>query len=126
MHSIALTMVFCCEIMTFILIKLVNYGEAVTKTDIGFSEAFQLVMATRRPVWALGLYMQTYFAAPQLWWWGDDWRTFGSFADGSFQFGELKWRNDDFYYDGNTLFLFYDVWSNHRSNSCARLEAKRM
>ena len=31
-----------------------------------------LVMSFRRPVWAVALYMQTFFAAPQLWWWGRD------------------------------------------------------
>ena len=31
----------------------------------------QIGLSVRRPVWALGFYMQTYFAAPQLWWWGD-------------------------------------------------------
>jgi putative inorganic carbon (hco3(-)) transporter len=25
-----------------------------------------------RPVWAAALYLQTFFAAPQLWWWGDE------------------------------------------------------
>ena len=30
------------------------------------------VLALRRPAWAIGLYMQTFFAAPQLWWWGDE------------------------------------------------------
>ncbi len=39
-----MTMVLCCEIMTLILIKLDHYGEPVTKMDIGFNEAFQLVM----------------------------------------------------------------------------------
>jgi putative inorganic carbon (hco3(-)) transporter len=34
--------------------------------------AILLLMSVRRPVWAVALYMQTYFAAPQLWWWGDD------------------------------------------------------
>lgn len=34
--------------------------------------AFQLVMSFRRPVWAIGLYMQTFFAAPHMWWWGDE------------------------------------------------------
>jgi hypothetical protein len=29
-------------------------------------------LSFKRPVWALALYMQTYFAAPQNWWWGDD------------------------------------------------------
>jgi hypothetical protein len=28
-------------------------------------------LAFKRPVWAIALYMQTYFAAPQNWWWGD-------------------------------------------------------
>ena len=32
----------------------------------------QLVLSFRRPVWAVGLYMQTFFAAPHLWWWGDE------------------------------------------------------
>jgi hypothetical protein len=31
-----------------------------------------LLMSVRRPVWAVALYMQTYFAAPHLWWWGRD------------------------------------------------------
>jgi putative inorganic carbon (hco3(-)) transporter len=31
-----------------------------------------LVMSVRRPIWAVALYMQTYFAAPHLWWWGRD------------------------------------------------------
>lgn len=31
-----------------------------------------LAMSARRPIWAVALYMQTYFAAPQLWWWGRD------------------------------------------------------
>jgi O-antigen ligase len=31
-----------------------------------------LVMSTRRPVWALAFYFQTFFAAPMFWWWGDD------------------------------------------------------
>lgn len=39
-----MTMVLCCEIMTLNFIKLTHYGEPVTKTDIGFNEAFQLVM----------------------------------------------------------------------------------
>jgi putative inorganic carbon (hco3(-)) transporter len=30
------------------------------------------LLSLRRPVWAIGLYMQTFFAAPQLWWWGDE------------------------------------------------------
>ena len=32
----------------------------------------QLIGSIRRPVWALGFYMQTFFAAPTLWWWGRD------------------------------------------------------
>ena len=32
----------------------------------------QFILGFRRPVWAVGLYMQTFFAAPQLWWWGDE------------------------------------------------------
>ena len=31
-----------------------------------------LVMSVSRPVWALALYLQTFFAAPHLWWWGDE------------------------------------------------------
>jgi O-antigen ligase len=31
-----------------------------------------LLMSVRRPIWAVALYMQTYFAAPHLWWWGRD------------------------------------------------------
>jgi putative inorganic carbon (hco3(-)) transporter len=34
--------------------------------------AILLLMSVRRPVWAVALYMLTFFAAPQLWWWGDD------------------------------------------------------
>jgi O-antigen ligase len=30
----------------------------------------QLLGSIRRPVWALGFYLQTFFAAPSLWWWG--------------------------------------------------------
>jgi len=29
-------------------------------------------LSLKRPVWAVGLYMLTYFAAPQNWWWGDE------------------------------------------------------
>lgn len=31
-----------------------------------------LLMSFRRPVWAVAFYLQTFFAAPYLWWWGDD------------------------------------------------------
>ena len=31
-----------------------------------------LLMAVRRPIWALAFYLQTFFAAPQFWWWGDE------------------------------------------------------
>jgi O-antigen ligase len=31
-----------------------------------------LVLSLRRPVWALALYLMTFFAAPQLWWWGHE------------------------------------------------------
>ena len=31
-----------------------------------------LVASLRRPVWATALYMLTFFAAPHLWWWGND------------------------------------------------------
>jgi putative inorganic carbon (HCO3(-)) transporter len=31
-----------------------------------------LLASFKRPVWALALYMQTFFAAPHLWWWGDE------------------------------------------------------
>lgn len=30
------------------------------------------VLSLRRPVWALAFYLQTFFAAPHMWWWGDD------------------------------------------------------
>ena len=30
------------------------------------------VMALARPAWGVALYMLTFFAAPQLWWWGDE------------------------------------------------------
>jgi putative inorganic carbon (HCO3(-)) transporter len=30
-----------------------------------------LLAALARPVWGFGLYLLTFFAAPQLWWWGD-------------------------------------------------------
>lgn len=30
------------------------------------------ILSLRRPVWAIALYMQTFFAAPHLWWWGRD------------------------------------------------------
>ena len=30
------------------------------------------VLSLRRPVWAVALYFQTFFAAPHLWWWGDE------------------------------------------------------
>ena len=30
------------------------------------------VAVIHRPVWAIAFYMQTFFAAPQLWWWGDE------------------------------------------------------
>jgi putative inorganic carbon (hco3(-)) transporter len=30
------------------------------------------LMSLSRPVWAVAVYMQTFFAAPQLWWWGDE------------------------------------------------------
>ena len=30
------------------------------------------VLSLKRPVWAVAFYMLTYFAAPHLWWWGDD------------------------------------------------------
>ncbi len=30
------------------------------------------VMSVTRPAWALALYMATFFAAPQNWWWGDE------------------------------------------------------
>ena len=33
--------------------------------------AGQFLLSLRRPVWAIGLYMQTFFAAPHMWWWGD-------------------------------------------------------
>ncbi len=33
--------------------------------------AVLVLLSLRRPVWAIGLYMQTFFAAPQNWWWGD-------------------------------------------------------
>ncbi|HJW12836.1 MAG TPA: O-antigen ligase family protein, partial [Albitalea sp.] len=31
-----------------------------------------LVLSVARPVWAVALYFQTFFALPQLWWWGDE------------------------------------------------------
>ena len=31
-----------------------------------------LLLSVGRPVWALALYLQTFFAAPQFWWWGDE------------------------------------------------------
>jgi putative inorganic carbon (hco3(-)) transporter len=31
-----------------------------------------LVMSLRRPVWAVAFYLQTFFAAPHMWWWGDE------------------------------------------------------
>jgi O-antigen ligase len=31
-----------------------------------------VLLAVRRPAWAAAFYMQTFFAAPQLWWWGSD------------------------------------------------------
>jgi putative inorganic carbon (hco3(-)) transporter len=31
-----------------------------------------LLMSVQRPVWALVFYLQTFFAAPQFWWWGND------------------------------------------------------
>lgn len=31
-----------------------------------------MLMSLQRPAWAVGLYMQTFFAAPQLWWWGKE------------------------------------------------------
>jgi O-antigen ligase/polysaccharide polymerase Wzy-like membrane protein len=31
-----------------------------------------LLLSFTRPVWAVGFYMQTVFAAPHLWWWGRD------------------------------------------------------
>jgi len=34
--------------------------------------AAQFLLSLRRPVWAVGLYMQTFFAAPHMWWWGDE------------------------------------------------------
>ena len=30
------------------------------------------LMSFSRPIWAVVFYMQTYFAAPHLWWWGDE------------------------------------------------------
>lgn len=30
------------------------------------------IQSLRRPIWAVSLYMLTFFAAPHLWWWGDD------------------------------------------------------
>jgi hypothetical protein len=32
----------------------------------------QAVRSVTRPAWAVGLYMLTFFAAPHLWWWGED------------------------------------------------------
>ncbi len=37
-----------------------------------FSAACLLLLSFRRPVWAIALYMLTFFAAPQNWWWGDE------------------------------------------------------
>jgi len=31
-----------------------------------------IVMSVSRPVWAVALYFQTFFALPQFWWWGDE------------------------------------------------------
>jgi O-antigen ligase len=31
-----------------------------------------LVLSFRRPVWAVAFYLQTFFAAPHMWWWGDE------------------------------------------------------
>ena len=31
-----------------------------------------VVMSVRRPVWAVALYFQAFFALPQFWWWGDE------------------------------------------------------
>lgn len=33
---------------------------------------FLLIGSVARPAWAVALYMLTFFAAPQLWWWGND------------------------------------------------------
>jgi O-antigen ligase len=46
----------------------------VSLTSIGWLllGAALVVMSIRRPVWAIALYMETFFAAPQLWWWGDE------------------------------------------------------
>lgn len=30
-----------------------------------------IILSLKRPVWAIAWYMQTFFAAPQNWWWGD-------------------------------------------------------
>lgn len=37
-----------------------------------FAAACLLLLSFRRPVWAIALYMLTFFAAPQNWWWGDE------------------------------------------------------
>ena len=34
--------------------------------------ATQIVLSFGRPAWAVAFYLQTFFAAPQLWWWGRD------------------------------------------------------
>ena len=30
------------------------------------------ILSLGRPVWAVSLYLLTFFAAPHLWWWGDE------------------------------------------------------
>ena len=37
-----------------------------------FAAGCLLLLSLRRPVWAIALYMLTFFAAPHLWWWGDE------------------------------------------------------
>ncbi|TWT81152.1 O-Antigen ligase [Planctomycetes bacterium CA13] len=40
---------------------------------------FACVMLFRRPVWGIALYMQTFFAFPPMWWWGES-------------FGDYRWN----------------------------------
>lgn len=51
------------------------------------------LLSTRRAVWAVALYMLTFYAAPHLWWWGDDLPSLRySFISGFVLLGAVIWH----------------------------------
>ena len=45
---------------------------SLTATAWVLSALILVPLSFKRPVWALALYFQTFFASPTYWWWGDD------------------------------------------------------